>query len=397
MAQQITNNTSLIDALTSTNNNFVDSSANQFGSILDIANKSFTQQNQDSKTSSLLSYSTKTNFSTKTSADSYTTLRESNYTQPMKHDNVTTPVSAEKNISVEKDVNKDSLGNMHVHQNETKSEHDFNNKSTSEEIGVSVDVSNDKVVVETKKTQTSDEISNKVEEDVQVEVVETVDVVNPTDTAKSDLEEKDVENIDTDISEQVLDIVSTLVVEEDAELNIDFTAIKGRGYTSGDKNKAESDIIGILPIDSLFTPVRKANFEIEKTRIGGELNYEKLTLDIWTNGVIEPFEALSMAARILNEHLEMFIDLSDIAKNMSIMSQKEMSEKDKMLETPIEELEFSVRSYNCLKRAGIHTVADILSRTEHDMMKVRNLGKKSLDEVVAKVASLGLSFKKPEE
>ncbi len=186
-------------------------------------------------------------------------------------------------------------------------------------------------------------------------------------------------------------------IDEDAELNIDFTAIKGRGYISGDKNKAESDIIGILPIDSLFTPVRKANFEIEKTRIGGELNYEKLTLDIWTNGVIEPFEALSMAARILNEHLEMFIDLSDIAKNMSIMSQKEMSEKDKMLETPIEELEFSVRSYNCLKRAGIHTVADILSRTEHDMMKVRNLGKKSLDEVVAKVASLGLSFKKPEE
>lgn len=220
MAQQITNNTSLIDALTSTNNNFVDSSANQFDSILDIANKSFTQQNQDSKTSSLLSYSTKTNFSTKTSADSYTTLRESNYTQPMKQDNVTTPVSAEKNISVEKDVNKDSLGNMHVHQNETKSEHGFNNKSASEEIGVSVDVSDDKVVVETKKTQTSDEISNKVEEDVQVEVVETVDVVNPTDTAKSDLEETDVENIDTDISEQVLDIVSTLVVEEDAELNI---------------------------------------------------------------------------------------------------------------------------------------------------------------------------------
>lgn len=186
-------------------------------------------------------------------------------------------------------------------------------------------------------------------------------------------------------------------LDEDAQLEIVMTAIKGRGYISGDKNKAESDIVGILPIDSIFTPVKKANFEIEKTRIGGELDYEKLTFDIWTNGVIEPFEALSMAARILNEHLEMFIDLSDIAKNMSIMSQKEMSEKDKMLETPIEELEFSVRSYNCLKRAGIHTVADILSRTEHDMMKVRNLGKKSLDEVAAKVASLGLSFKKPEE
>lgn len=186
-------------------------------------------------------------------------------------------------------------------------------------------------------------------------------------------------------------------LEDDAELNITMTAVKGRGYTSGDKNKAESNIIGVLPIDSLFTPVKKANFEIEKTRIGGELDYEKLTLDIWTNGVIEPFEALSMAAKILYEHLEMFIDLSDIAKNMSIMSQKEMSEKDKMLEMPIEELEFSVRSYNCLKRAGIHIVADIIAKTEHDMMKVRNLGKKSLDEVVSKITSLGLSFKKIED
>ena len=187
-------------------------------------------------------------------------------------------------------------------------------------------------------------------------------------------------------------------LDEDGELDIEMTAIKGRGYTSGDKNRDENGgAINTLPIDSLFTPVRKANFIVDKTRVGQEIDFDKLTLEIWTNGVIEPYEALSMAARILNEHLELFIDLSDIAKNMSIMSQKELSEKDKMLETPIEDLEFSVRSYNCLKRAGIHTVADILSRTEHDMMKVRNLGKKSLDEVVAKVASLGLSFKKPEE
>ena len=187
-------------------------------------------------------------------------------------------------------------------------------------------------------------------------------------------------------------------LDEDGELDIEMTAIKGRGYISGDKNRDENGgAINTLPIDSIFTPVRKANFIVDKTRVGQEIDFDKLTLEIWTNGVIEPYEALSMAARILNEHLEMFIDLSDIAKNMSIMSQKELSEKDKMLETPIEELEFSVRSYNCLKRAGIHTVADILSRTEHDMMKVRNLGKKSLDEVVAKVASLGLSFKKPEE
>lgn len=187
-------------------------------------------------------------------------------------------------------------------------------------------------------------------------------------------------------------------LDEDGELDIEMTAIKGRGYVSGDKNREENGgAINTLPIDSLFTPVRKANFTVDKTRVGQEIDFDKLTLEIWTNGVIEPYEALSMAARILNEHLELFIDLSDIAKNMSIMSQKELSEKDKMLETPIEDLEFSVRSYNCLKRAGIHTVADILSRTEHDMMKVRNLGKKSLDEVVGKMNSLGLSFKKPEE
>ena len=187
-------------------------------------------------------------------------------------------------------------------------------------------------------------------------------------------------------------------LDEGGVLEAEMTATKGRGYIPGDKNRDEAGgAINTLPIDSIFTPVRKANFIVEKTRVGQEIDYDKLTLEIWTNAVIEPYEALSMAARILNEHLEMFIDLSDIAKNMSIMSQKQLSEKDRTLETPIEELEFSVRSYNCLKRAGIHTVADIVSRTEHDMMKVRNLGKKSLDEVIAKVASLGLSFKKPEE
>ena len=138
-------------------------------------------------------------------------------------------------------------------------------------------------------------------------------------------------------------------------------------------------------------------FQVEKTRVGQDPNFDKLIMEIWTNGVIEPFEALSMAAKILNEHLEMFIDLSEIAKNMSIMSQKEMSMRDKMLETSIEDLEFSVRSYNCLKRAGIHTVADIVNKSEQDMIKVRNLGKKSLDEVVNKIKELGLEFKKKED
>ena len=186
-------------------------------------------------------------------------------------------------------------------------------------------------------------------------------------------------------------------LDDDAELNIEMTAIKGRGYREGSRANYEDLPANVLPIDSIFTPVKKVNFQIEKTRVGQRADYDKLTMDIWTNGVIEPYQALSMAAKILNEHLEMFIDLSEIAKTMSIMSQKELSLKDKLLETPIEELEFSVRSYNCLKRAGIHTVADVVSKTEQDMMKVRNLGKKSLDEVVKKIADLGLEFKSKED
>ena len=188
-------------------------------------------------------------------------------------------------------------------------------------------------------------------------------------------------------------------VDENSELNIDMTAIKGRGYREGTRaNYSDKELpLTALPIDSIFTPVKKVNFQIEKTRVGQNADYDKLTMEIWTNGVIEPYQALSMAAKILNEHLEMFIDLSEIAKTMSIMSQKELSLKDKLLETPIEELEFSVRSYNCLKRAGIHTVADVVSKTEQDMMKVRNLGKKSLDEVVKKIADLGLEFKSKED
>ena len=186
-------------------------------------------------------------------------------------------------------------------------------------------------------------------------------------------------------------------VDENSELDIEMTAVKGRGYEAGDRATHPTESLNILPIDSIFTPVKKVNFSIEKTRVGQRADYDKLTLEIWTNGVIEPYEALSMAAKILNEHLEMFIDLSEIAKTMSIMSQKELSMKDKLLETPIEELEFSVRSYNCLKRAGINVVADIVSKTEQDMIKVKNLGKKSLDEVISKVKDLGLEFKNKED
>ena len=186
-------------------------------------------------------------------------------------------------------------------------------------------------------------------------------------------------------------------VDEGAELDIEMTAVKGRGYVEGKREKDSTDAINVLPIDSIFTPVKKVNFQVEKTRVGQNADFDKLVMEIWTNGVIEPYQALSMAAKILNEHLEMFIDLSEIAKTMSIMSQKELSMKDKLLETTIEDLEFSVRSYNCLKRAGIHTVADIVNKSEQDMIKVRNLGKKSLEEVIKKVADLGLEFKNKED
>ena len=186
-------------------------------------------------------------------------------------------------------------------------------------------------------------------------------------------------------------------VDENSSLNIEMSAIKERGYLPGDRDNQPDLPVNVLPIDAIFTPVRKVNFNVEKTRVGQNADFDKLVIEIWTNGVIEPYQALSMAAKILNEHLEMFIDLSEIAKTMSIMSQKELSMKDKLLETPIEDLEFSVRSYNCLKRAGIHTVADIVSKSEQDMIKVRNLGKKSLDEVINKVKELGLEFKNKED
>ena len=186
-------------------------------------------------------------------------------------------------------------------------------------------------------------------------------------------------------------------VEEGTTLNIDMNVIKGRGYTQGTRNKDEKAIVNLIPIDAIFTPVKKVNFIVDKTRVGQRADYDSLVLEIWTNGVIEPYQALSMAARILNEHLEMFIDLSEIAKTMSIMSKKELTMKDKLLETEIEELEFSVRSYNCLKRAGIDIVADIVNRSEQDMIKVRNLGKKSLEEVINKVEELGLEFKSKDD
>lgn len=172
---------------------------------------------------------------------------------------------------------------------------------------------------------------------------------------------------------------------------------KNRGYIPAEKNKQAGQPIGIIPVDSIYTPVRKVNYTVENTRVGQVTDYDKLTLEVWTDGSIKPDEAISLGAKILSEHLNLFIDLSDHAKHTEIMVEKEETKKEKVLEMTIEELDLSVRSYNCLKRAGINTVEDLTNRTEEDMMKVRNLGRKSLEEVLQKLHALGLSLAPSEE
>ena len=171
----------------------------------------------------------------------------------------------------------------------------------------------------------------------------------------------------------------------------------GRGYNSEEKNKKPEQALNVLPIDSIFTPVKKVNYQVESTRVGQMIDYDKLVIDVWTDGSLKPYEALSLAAKVMTEHLELFIDLSEMAKNTQIMVEKEESKKEKVLEMSIEDLELSVRSFNCLKRAGISTVEDLTSKTISDMMKVRNLGKKSLDEVTNKLHALGLDFMTDED
>ncbi len=202
--------------------------------------------------------------------------------------------------------------------------------------------------------------------------------------------DSDVEIINGDLH------IATL--NEDAKLFMELTLDKGRGYVSADKNKQTlQPIIGLIPVDSIYTPVEKVNYTVENTRVGQITDYDKLTLEVWTDGTINPPDAVSLGAKIMNEHLNLFIDLSDSAKNTEIMVEKEQSKKEKVLETTIEELDLSVRSYNCLKRAGINTVQDLTTRSENDMMKVRNLGRKSLEEVIAKLDSMGLALASDEE
>lgn len=187
-------------------------------------------------------------------------------------------------------------------------------------------------------------------------------------------------------------IIATLNGGADSRLYAELTITKGRGYISADKNKKEDTPIGVIAIDSIYTPVERVNLTVENTRVGQMTDYDKLTLDVFTNGTLAPDEALSLAAKVLSEHLNLFIDLSESAKTAEVMVESVSNEKEKVLEMNIDELELSVRSYNCLKRAGINTVEELCNKTSEDMMKVRNLGRKSLEEVLSKLKELGLSL-----
>ena len=192
-------------------------------------------------------------------------------------------------------------------------------------------------------------------------------------------------------------VIATLNGGADSKLYMELTNTKGRVYVVSDKNKTEDMPTGVIPIDSIYTPVERVNLTVQNTRVGQITDYDKLTLDVYTNGTLAPDEAVSLAAKVLNEHLKLFIDLSEVAQSAEVMIEKEDDEKEKVLEMSIDELELSVRSYNCLKRAGINTVEELTNRTSEDMMKVRNLGRKSLEEVLAKLKELGLELSQGDE
>lgn len=198
--------------------------------------------------------------------------------------------------------------------------------------------------------------------------------------------DSDIEIVNSD------QVIATLSGGKDSKLYMEFTITKGRGYVSADKNKSDDLPIGVIAVDSIYTPVERVNLTVENTRVGQITDYDKLTLDVYTNGTLAPDEAVSLAAKVLSEHLNLFVELSENAKTAEVMVEKEDDEKEKVLEMSIDELELSVRSYNCLKRAGINTVEELTNKTSDDMMKVRNLGRKSLEEVLAKLKELGLQL-----
>ena len=213
-----------------------------------------------------------------------------------------------------------------------------------------------------------------------------IDAHGPKDVTAADIVcDSEVEIVNPEIK------IATL--GENSNLYMEITVEKGRGYVMADKSSQENLPIGIIPIDSIYTPVRKVNFTVENTRVGQITDYDKLCLEVWTNGSIKPDESVSLAARILNEHLMQFVNLTKTVDMGEIIVEKESNIKEKVLDTTIEELDLSVRSYNCLKRAGINTVQELMQRNEEEMMKVRNLGRKSLEEVLIKLDALGLKLR----
>ncbi len=209
-------------------------------------------------------------------------------------------------------------------------------------------------------------------------------------TAADIVKDSEVEILNEDM------YIATL--DEGAKLVMEMTIKKGRGYVSAEQNKPAQNIIGVIPIDSIYTPVLKANFNVDNTRVGDVVDKNKLTLEVWTDGSINADEAVSMSAKILIEHFELFLNLAEgVSETQSIMAEKSDNAKEKVLDLTIDELDLSVRSFNCLKRAGINTVEDLVGKSEMDMMKVRNLGRKSLEEVIAKLSSFGFALKKDED
>ena len=245
-----------------------------------------------------------------------------------------------------------------------------------------------------------------VKEDV-TEIIKSLAIRNNSDTnePKTAYIEYEGEGVvkasdiqaDQDIEILNPDLPIATLSGKDTKLYMELTITKGRGYVSADKNKSADLPIGVIAIDSIYTPVERVNVTVENTRVGQITDFDKLTLDVYTNGTLVPDEAVSLAAKVLSEHLSLFIDLSENAKTAEVMVEKEEDEKEKVLEMSIDELELSVRSYNCLKRAGINTVQELAGKSMDDMMKVRNLGKKSLEEVERKLKELGLALKLSDE
>ena len=212
-----------------------------------------------------------------------------------------------------------------------------------------------------------------------------IEAVGPCKVTAGDIKaDADVEVLNPELHIATLDV--------DATLNMELTLSHGRGYVTADKNKTAQTVIGVIPVDSIYTPVRKVNYTVENTRVGDATDYDKLTLEVWTNGTIDARDAVSLSSRILCDHFALFTDLSETMGSKSTVVEKAETQRDKVMEMTIDDMDLSVRSYNCLKRANINTVEDLISKTEEEMMKVRNLGRKSLEEVINKLAMMGLSL-----